>query len=274
MFSEDEKRAVIEEFSSRGVTELSLEDTKKIAHATGLSTRSVEWIALDCDIQPLRYTRSISALGLDAQKKLLESSVVIVGLGGLGGYVLEEAARMGIGRIITCDHDVFDETNLNRQILSSTDNLEKSKVDAAKQRLEEINSGIDFTGFSGKFQDMDKDCWKEADVVFDCLDNIDDRFTLAEKCSREEVGLIYGAVAGWCGQVALIRPGNDTLEKIYTGNHNGIEQNVGILPFSAAVAGSIMVSKAIKVITNKGIANYDLLFFDLLENDWETIKIG
>jgi len=205
MFREDEKAAVIEQFSSRGLTELSLEDTKKIAHKTGLCIKTIEWIALDCGIQPLHYIRNIATLGFDGQKKLLESSIIIVGLGGLGGHVLEQAGRMGIGRIICCDHDVFEETNLNRQILSNADNLGKSKVDTARERVAGINSGIDFVGFSGKFQDMDKGSWKQANVVFDCLDNIDDRFILAERCAREGVELVHGAVAGWCGQVEIGR---------------------------------------------------------------------
>ena len=274
MLGEDEKKTVIELFSSRGLTELSLEDTKRIAHKTGRSMISVEWTALDCGIQPLRYTRNIATLGFDAQKKLLESSIIIVGLGGLGGYVLEQAGRMGIGRIIACDHDVFEETNLNRQILSNADNLGKCKVDAARERVAKINDGIDFVGFSGKFQDMSEDSWKQANVVFDCLDNIDDRFGLAEQCAHEGVKLVYGAVAGWCGQVALISPGNDAFKKIYTGHRDGAGQNGGILPFTAATAASIMMSKAIKLITNQGSADNDLLFFDLLENDWEIIRIG
>lgn len=274
MISEGERAVLVRCFSSRGLEELSLADTAEISEETGLSTRSIEWFALDGNVEPVRYRRNLGTIGFDGQQKLLESTVIIVGLGGLGGYLLEELGRGGVGRMVCCDHDVFEATNLNRQILSSHGNLGMCKVDVARERLAAINGGVEFVGVAGKFNDIDKSIWRAADVVFDCLDSIDDRLVLAEKCDLVSVPLVHGAIGGWYGQVGVIRPGSDVLSRIYKGQRSGIEKDVGTPPFTAATAASIMASKGVKLLTGRDCAeDYHILFFDLLENDWRTLKL-
>ena len=275
MISEDKRKILADIFSGRGISELSLEDTLSIAEETKASVKAVEWFALDSKIEPLRYKRNLGTVGFDGQKKLLESSAIIVGMGGLGGYLVEELGRVGVGEIVCCDYDVFDATNLNRQILSEEGNLGVGKVDIARQRLEAINSGVEFVGVTGKFNDIDKNIWQGAGVVFDCLDNIDDRMVLAEKCTLASVKLVHGAIGGWYGQVGVIRPGSDVLSRIYKGQRSGIEKDVGTPPFTAATAASIMASKGVKVLTGiDSEEDYHILFFDLLENDWRTLKFS
>jgi len=274
MISGDERKILADIFSGRGVGELSLEDTFRIAEETKVSVKAVEWFALDSKIEPLRYRRNLGTVGFDGQKKLLESSAVIVGMGGLGGYIVEDLGRVGVGKIVCCDHDVFDATNLNRQILSEESNLGRGKVDIAQERLAAINSGVEFVGIAGKFNDIDENIWQGADVVFDCLDSIDDRMVLAEKCALVSVKLVHGAIGGWYGQVGVIAPGSDVLSRIYKGQRSGIEKDVGTPPFTAATAASIMASKGVKILTGKDSEeDYHILFFDLLENDWRTLKL-
>lgn len=261
MISEDERQILVKCFSGRGLEELSLADTFEISDETGLPVRAIEWFALDSNIEPLRYRRNLGTIGFAGQKKLLESSVIIVGLGGLGGYLVEELGRAGVGKMVCCDHDVFDGTNLNRQILSVQGNLGVSKVDVARQRLEAINSSVEYTGFACKFDDIDEICWKEADVVFDCLDSIEDRLVLAEKCASASVPLVHGAIGGWYGQVVIVRPGGDILSRIYKGQRSGIERDVGTPPFTAAATASIMASKGVKILTGKdNEEDYHVLF--------------
>ena len=275
MILEDERKILADIFSSRGVSALSLEETCDISGETGVGVKAVEWFALDSNIEPLRYSRNLGTIGFSGQKKLLESSAIIIGMGGLGGYVLENLGRGGVGRIVCCDHDVFDVTNLNRQVLSEEGNLGKGKVDVAQERLASINSGLEFVGIGGKFEDIDRSCWRGADIVFDCLDNIDDRLVLAERCSVASVNLVHGAIGGWYGQVGVVRPGSDILSRVYKGQRSGIEEDVGTPPFTAATAASIMASKGIKVLTGKDCEDdYHILFFDLLANDWRTLKFS
>jgi molybdopterin/thiamine biosynthesis adenylyltransferase len=223
-------------------------------------------------IVPCRYRRNIGSLGIAGQSKLLESTVIVVGLGGLGGYALEELARAGLGRIVGVDPDVFEETNLNRQLLAEEGNLTGKKVNQAGDRLTKVNDAVEFIGYDTSFDQLPDEIWGDADLVFDCLDNIADRLNLAKKSSTVNIPLVHGAIAGWYGQVAVVRPGTKMLEKIYHRQTKGIEQDLGNPPFTAAVAASIMVAEGIKALTGKtSLEETGMLFFDLLENEWQTL---
>ena len=101
-----------------GVRIIRHQQVRELASETACSIRDVELAALRGGIAPWRYVRNLGTIGLDGQAKLLQSAVSVVGLGGLGGYVTEALARMGVGRLVLIDGDVFEEHNLNRQLLS------------------------------------------------------------------------------------------------------------------------------------------------------------
>ncbi|MDO8303097.1 MAG: ThiF family adenylyltransferase [Sedimentisphaerales bacterium] len=273
MLSKKQKVHLDKVFASGGLTELSLQQSRKIALKTKIPLRYIEWFALEKGIVPCRYQRNIGSIGITGQKKLLESKIIIIGLGGLGGYVAEELARLGAGRIIGVDPGAFDQTNLNRQLFSDESNINKKKIDLAGKRLKKINQGVDFKGFAISFDKLPDRIWHNTDVVFDCLDNIADRFVLADKCSQTKIPLVHGAIAGWYGQVAVIWPKTAMLEKIYRNRTFGIEKNMGNPPFTAAVAASLMAAESIKILIGKILEKKQkLLFFDLLEGEWQTIR--
>jgi molybdopterin/thiamine biosynthesis adenylyltransferase len=258
----------------RNITELSPKAAQAISEETGLSLKAVQWYALDNKIEPLRYRRNLGTLGFDGQKKLIESRIIVCGLGGLGGHIVEQCARAGVGKIVGADHDVFDATNLNRQILSATDTLGNEKVEEAKKRIERINPAVDFVGCGCKFESIENYQWDRADIVFDCLDNIEARIILAEKCASHNLPMIHGAIAGWYGQVAIVWPSSSILDMIYKGQKTGIETETGTPPFTAATTESIMAAKGIKILAGKETEKKEqILFFDLLENDWQTIDL-
>lgn len=273
MLTEKEKAVLNEAFSTEGVdNELTLEQAQRFAEQTQIPLRIVEWFALDNGLTPCRYQRNVGSLGIAGQKKLLESKVIVVGLGGLGGYVLEELARVGVGQIATVDCEVFDETNLNRQLLCEEGNLGKKKVAQAKDRLKRVNKAVEMTGFATPLDELPKEIWHDGDLAFDCLGNIDDRFVLAERCSEAHVPLVHGAIAGWYGQVGVVWPGSGMLKKMYKCLGRGIERNIGTTPFTAAITASLMVAEGIKIMTGKNAGqDQKMLFFDLLDDDWQTI---
>jgi len=274
MLTDQQEKKLRQYFQAGELTELNVEHAATIADKSGCSMKEVEWYALDKGIEPLRYRRNLGTLGFDGQKKLLESTIIVCGLGGLGGHIKEQCARAGVGTIIGADYDVFDATNLNRQILSSTDTLGEKKVDAAKKRIEKINPAIEFIGCHCKFGEIVDRYWQNADIVFDCLDSIPDRMELAEKCESHNLPMIHGAIAGWYGQVAVVWPGSTILDTIYKGQGKGIESETGTPPFTAAATASIMAAKGIKILAGKKIEKkQQIIFFDLLEDDWETIKL-
>jgi len=164
-----------------------------------------------------RYERNLGTLGLDGQRTLFSSRIVIVGLGGLGGYVLEQMTRAGVGHITGIDPDVFEPSNLNRQLLSDVDSLGVSKVERAKQRIQQVRPETVFLGIKKHHIEAHKEVWAEADLVFDCLDSIADRLSLAEMCCHAGCTLIHGAIAGWYGQVAVVKSGKRIISAPWQG---------------------------------------------------------
>lgn len=211
-----------------------------------------------------RYERNLGTLGLDGQRTLFSSRIVIVGLGGLGGYVLEQMTRAGVGHITGIDPDVFEPSNLNRQLLSDVDSMGVSKVERAKQRIQQVRPETVFLGIKKHHIEAHKEVWAEADLVFDCLDSIADRLSLAEMCFHAGCTLIHGAIAGWYGQVAVVRPGSHLMTRLYPDTGPGLEKELGTPPFTAALCASLMVAEGVKTICGDHQKEQDrVTYFDL-----------
>ncbi|MBU0463830.1 MAG: ThiF family adenylyltransferase, partial [Proteobacteria bacterium] len=154
-----------------------------------------------------RYDRNFNTLSLEEQKTLGTSKVVVIGLGGLGGSVCEMLARVGIGHLTLIDGDVFEASNLNRQLLSEEHLIGFPKAQAAKNRVNAINSEVivkhlvEYVDESNMYERI-----KDADVVMDCLDSIDTRFLLQKAAQKVSIPIVSGAIAGVAGQVTTIFP--------------------------------------------------------------------
>ena len=274
MISPEEERLLGPYFTECEAPEITLRQAGRISAETGICLRKVEWFAIKKGFAPRRYLRNLGTFSYAGQLKLLESTVVLVGLGGLGGQLVEQLGRAGVGKIIAIDPDVVDETNLNRQLLANEANLGNQKAYEAKEHLEKINKAVEFTGFRCRLDELSDEVWEKADLVFDCLDNIDDRLVLAQKCSASNCPLVHGAIAGWLCEVAVVRPGSRMLEKYYQGQHEGLEKELGTPPFTAALAASLMAAKGCQILCGKPKSKQSTIhFFDLLEDDWENIQL-
>jgi molybdopterin/thiamine biosynthesis adenylyltransferase len=176
-----------------------------IAEKTGLPLLKVECAALEIGIIPERYSRNQKSLTNADQLRLLRSHVAIIGLGGLGGTVTEILARIGVGRLTLVDGDYFEESNLNRQLLSSSAAIGKSKAAAAQVRVQQINPGVEVCMVPEFFKaDNGQDILGDAQLAIDCLDNITDRFVLEEACRIASIPLISAAIGGSSGQATVI----------------------------------------------------------------------
>jgi len=221
---------------------------------------------------PTRYLSNLGTFGRVGQKRLLSVKVTVVGLGGLGGYVIEQLARSGVGAIIAIDNDRFEESNLNRQLFADSTAIGRSKVDVAKDRVLKVNDAVKFFGYGSKVEDLPAEVYNGVELIFDCLDQIYSKLYLEELATRLNVPLIHGAIAGWYGQVAVIWPASKLLSKIYSYQKIGIEKKLGNPPFTPAVASGLMVSEGIKVILGHKQRKNEILFFDLLNNEWEILS--
>ncbi len=223
-----------------------------------------------------RYNRNMNTFSQEENERLRSFKVCVVGCGGLGGYVIEMLGRLGIGFITAVDGDVFDATNLNRQLLSSEELLGSSKAFAALERMKKVNSDVtvhpilDFV--------TEENCGEIVgghDIVIDALDNMTARRLLERHCEIQNIPLIHGAIAGWYGQVSAIMPGDRTLQKIYPPNENkGAETELGNPSFSPAMIASVEVAEAVKVLLGRGeLLRNKLLTVDLLNQEYEIFDL-
>jgi len=221
----------------------------------GLSMGQVERIALEADLLPSRYQRNRKMLSIKQQLLLCRAHVAVIGCGGLGGYVIEQLARLGVGRITAVDPDVFEEHNLNRQLYSSPRMLGQPKVEAARLRVGEINPAVTLIPLKCAFSKTNGfDILQDTDVIVDALDSITVRLELSEISAELNVPLVHGAIGGWYGQIATQFPGENTLRKIYnrSSDGKGVEKGLGNPSFTPAVVASLEVAEVCKIVIGQG----------------------
>ncbi len=245
------------------------------AESFSVSVATVEGVALKQGILPTRYQRNRQAISVSDQLTLFSSSVAVIGCGGLGGYVVEELARLGVGRIVVIDPDLFEEHNLNRQLFSSPANLGRAKVEAAATRVSEINPAVTLVPIQEAFSPTNgPELLKGCQIVVDALDSIQVRLELAELCTALNIPLVHGAIAGWFGQVTTQLPGDATLQTIYRSwkSGKGVEQKLGNPSFTPAVVASIEVAEVCKLLLGQGVSLQGRqLIIDLLSMEIQII---
>lgn len=221
-----------------------------------------------------RYARNISTLSIEENESLAQKKVCVIGCGGLGGYIIEMLGRLGVGNITAVDGDVFEESNLNRQILSDVEVLGVKKALQAQERMAKVNPLIQITPVAEILNESNgKQILSGADAVVDALDNIDTRLMLERLCEELSIPLVHGAIAGWYGQVSTVLPGDATLSRFYTGKQaKGVEKQYGNPSFSPALVASIQVSEVLKLLIGRGeLLSNKILLIDLFRQEYDVI---
>lgn len=249
--------------------------SEAVAHFN-ISFASVEELALVQGLLPARYQRNRRTISTSQQLTLFRSRVAVIGCGGLGGYILEQLARLGVGTIVAIDPDVFEEHNLNRQLLATPANLGRAKVAAATARIAEINPAVTVISHQIAYApENGAELLRGADLVIDALDSISTRLELAASCADLGLPLVHGAIGGWYGQVTTQYPGDDTLQQIYRHwqEGKGVEQQLGNPAFTPAAVASIQVAEACKVLLGEGeTLRRRKLVINLLDMEFEEIR--
>jgi molybdopterin/thiamine biosynthesis adenylyltransferase len=197
--------------------------------------------------------------------------VAVIGAGGLGGPVILILARMGIGHLVVMDHDVFDETNLNRQAVSSTAALGRTKCEEAGRLLQQINPAVLLTAHVKKLEaaaavtDL-----QGCHVAVDALDNIADRYCLEKAAKTLNIPMVHGAVGGFAGQVMTIFPEDTGLESLYgkdpdsLNDANRTEAFMGVPGVTPWLVAGYQAMEVVKILLGKGdVLKNCLLFIDL-----------
>jgi len=224
-----------------------------------------------------RFARNFEAISKDEQTLLWEKRVAVLGCGGLGGYVVEYLCRFGAGRFTVCDGDVFEPSNLNRQLLCTEKTIGQNKAEAAKARISAINNAASVTVFSERMTAENAAViLRECDVAVCALDTVSARRILAEVAGALRIPVILGAIAGWCGQVAVLRPGERLLDLLYlAGEEHGEETVLGNLSFTAAFCAALQASETAKLLLGRpsALRGGEVLQFDLLQQLFEKINL-
>lgn len=257
---------------------IALEIQQRAAELFQLTFAAVEGEILRLGLMPRRYARNRRTIGAEQQLRLWQSTVAVAGCGGLGGYIVEELARLGVGSIIVVDPDVFEEHNLNRQLFATPSNLGEAKVAVAAARVGAINPAVTLIPFREHLSRENGPILLEnASLAIDALDNIPDRLALAASCEALNIPLVHGSIAGWYGQVLTQFPGERTLETLFgdCGLTKGIETELGNPAFLPALVASLEVAEAIKILLDEGTPLCRrLLSVNLLDMEIVDVTVG
>ena len=223
-----------------------------------------------------RYIKNIGILGEEGQNRLFDSHVAIAGAGGLGGTVFEILVRYGVGRITIIDFGSFEESNLNRQLLSSVKLLGKNKASAAVKRANEINPDVKVLAHGERITDENaRVLIGGAHLVCDCLGNIRDRFVLERAARALSIPMVHAAVAGQRGQLATIFPGDVGLSAIYgeekSAPASGDEITLGTPPSTVMAVAAMQAHETVRLLIGEpphpAALRNELLVVDI--NKWE-----
>ena len=220
----------------------------------------------------LRHSRNIPALSREEQALLAGKTVAVIGCGGLGGYLIELLCRVGVGTIRAVDGDVFEQSNLNRQLLSTMDTLGTPKAQAAAERVKAIDPCI---RVEARCVYLDKHNAREliagCDAVVDALDSIAARRTLAKACEMLQIPLVFGGISGWVAQAAVSMPGDHLIETLFP---EGIElKDRSVLSFTPALCAAMQASLCVRLLAGRPVKTGSISCFDLLNQEFETIDL-
>jgi len=233
------------------------------------------------DNQLLRFSRQIMlpAIGIEGQEKLLASSVLIVGLGGLGSPVAMYLAAAGVGELVLLDFDQVDLTNLQRQIIHTTDRIGVKKVESARQTLQALNPDCRITTIDRMLEPEEiAEQITKVDLVIDGTDNFATRFAINSACVANRRPLVSGAAIRMEGQVSVFtgQPGDPCYHCLY-GSGSEVNETCsenGVLAPVVGIIGSVQATEAIKVLTEVGTTlNGKLMLLDAFHMQWRTLKL-
>lgn len=236
-------------------------------------------LRLDMNLE--RYNRQIilSDFGIEAQKRLQGSKVLVVGAGGLGVPVLTYLNAMGVGTLGVVDNDLVSLSNLHRQVLYSEDDIGRPKVFVAIKKLKLQNSETVFIAHETFLTKVNAlQIIADYDVVVDASDNFPTRYLINDACVILKKPMVYGALHGFEGQVSVFSyeggptyrclfPTMPKSDEVPDCNENGV---LGILP---GIIGNLQALETVKVITRVGeVLSEKLLLFDGLSNAFQKIR--
>lgn len=220
------------------------------------------------DLYNNMISRQVEIFTKDEQNKLKNTPVVIMGCGGLGGTIIEQFVRSGFEQLTIIDQDVFDETNLNRQIRSNLDTIGKSKVEVTKEFMQKINPNVNITGYDLTINPNNiTEVFEGNKILVDAVDNVYTRVMISREAKEQGITFVHSAVDKTLGQLSVFEPDSVSYEELFKLKSAGKEltddvknyllslsvkkpQVLGVTP---AIFGSLQVNETIKYILGKDV---------------------
>lgn len=226
-----------------------------------------------------RYSRQIfiEEIGLEGQKKIMATKVLVIGAGGLGSPVIQYLTAAGIGNLGVADFDEVELHNLNRQIIHTENRVGLSKVKSAETYVKELNHQVTFKGIQEKINDGNaEEIISQYDVIIDGSDNFSTRYLVNDTCVKLKKALVYGSILGFSGQVAVFNHnGSKSLRDIFP--EPPFDEDVpdcdslGVLGALPGIIGSMMALQTLKIITDLPVSVNQLTLVDTLNWRFQTI---
>ncbi|MGB1361511.1 MAG: HesA/MoeB/ThiF family protein [Alphaproteobacteria bacterium] len=232
------------------------------------------------DNQLNRYARHIKLnnVGKAGQEKLLNSKVLVIGAGGLGSPILLYLASSGVGKVGIVDFDTVDESNLQRQVIHSENDIGSAKVNSAKNSINEINSDTVVETFRQRLNaDNIQDIFKDYDIIVDGSDNFATRYLVNEYVIKMDKVLVSGALNQFDGQVLSVDKNNPCYQCVFPNqpdaNSTTTCESVGVLGTTAGFIGLIQANEVVKIILGIGENLLGKLYMvDTLNNETRILK--
>jgi len=222
--------------------------------------------------QNLRYARQIllPGIGGSGQEKLLNTNVLVIGAGGLGSPLLQYLIAGGVGAVTIADDDTVALSNLQRQVLYTSDEIGQPKAQKAAERLNAINPECQITALQQRITSTNVDTLVPShDIIVDCCDSFGSRFTISDACVRHGKPMISAAVQGFDGMVAVFDPANGgPCYRCFNPSQPPRDasartcEEVGVLGAMAGVVGAWQSLTVIKYILGLGTLNGSLNIFN------------
>ncbi|MEW6262908.1 MAG: HesA/MoeB/ThiF family protein [Thermodesulfobacteriota bacterium] len=252
----------------------------ELARERGLTLARIMIECLEQDLWPERFRPNRGAFSAQDQARLLKSTAAVIGAGGLGGAVCLLLARMGVGCLIVCDFDVFDESNLNRQHLAKLERLGLNKALAAVEEIGRINPAVEVRAFPVKVEeDNVREVLAPAQVVIDCLDNMPSRY-LAMKAARSlNLPFIHGAVAGLEGLILTSYPEDPGLDGLYgpkpAAKDDSAESFLGVPTVTPHLIAGLQAVEAVFLLLGRpSLARRRLVHLDLSQPSLDLMTLA
>ncbi|MBP1166802.1 MAG: HesA/MoeB/ThiF family protein [Chryseobacterium culicis] len=226
-----------------------------------------------------RYSRQIfiEEIGLEGQKKIIDSKVLVIGAGGLGSPVIQYLAAAGVGTLGVADFDEVELHNLNRQIIHTENSVGLSKVKSAETFVEKLNHQVAFTGIEEKINENNAEkILSQYDVIIDGSDNFSTRYLVNDTCVTLRKTLVYGSILGFSGQVAVFNHhGSKNLRDIFPEPPFDEEMpdcdSLGVLGALPGIIGSMMALQTLKIITGLPVHINQLTLIEAMDWRFQTI---